>query len=160
MNFVLCLLAVSAFAKAPTKLEIVEVYRCPLPPHTGVMTLEPSGEATLFVEGGFDPGAGTGTSQKKHLSAKQMKELARVVRHSKWLKIPDTVYDILKPPKRTDGCSQSIQIELEGKSRTISYNSGYENPPALDSLLKNIHAVLDHDDWVEDRPISRKKAAK
>lgn len=145
--------AFAADAPAPSNswgLKIVEYSRCSLPPSNMVMTLEPDGGATLSVLGGFEPGEGSSTRQTKQFTQLEMRKLAKIVRRSKIDSIPNKAYDPLKPPTKTDGCDQSIEIRLDGKTKKIEYNTGYDLPPKLEKFLKNLHVILDRRDWAED----------
>ena len=52
-------------------------------------------------------------------------------------------------------CGRSIEITLDGKSKSIRYEHGYDNLPALDAILKGIHAILDCHEWLQDPPVPK-----
>jgi hypothetical protein len=137
-------------------LSISEYFTCPEPPHRGLLTLEPSGVATLIVTRGFDPRKGRSTIHKKRLSQDEVEEMAALLRGSDYESIPETTFDAIHGrPRRTDACGRSIEITLGGKIKRIRYDHGYDNPPALDAILKGIHAILDRHEWVQDPPVPK-----
>ena len=137
-------------------LSISEYFNCPGPPQRGLLTIESSGAATLIVTRGFDPRKGRSTIHKKRLSQKEMEEMAALLRGSGYESIPETTFDAIHGrPRWTDACSRSIEITLDGKIKNIRYDRGYDNPPALDAILKGIHAILDRHEWVDDPPVPK-----
>jgi hypothetical protein len=147
------LAACASPGRAPAApIKIVDYYRCPYPASVGLTTIAPDGGVRLSVSEGFDPRQGRATRQKKTLSAKDLKELAALVRKSGYESIPETTYDLLRAsPSRTDACSRSLEITVGDKTKRISYDNGYDNPPALDRFLKGLYAILDRHPWEPDR---------
>jgi hypothetical protein len=155
-GLVLPISAAETTGTAATALSISEYFRCPEPFHRGLLTVEPSGAATLVVTRGLDPRKGRSTIHKKQLSREEVKELTTVVRGSGYELIPETTFDANRDrPRRMDACSRSIEITLEGKTRRIRFDHGYDNPPALDAMLKGIHAILDRHEWTEDAAVPK-----
>ncbi|MBI5595882.1 MAG: hypothetical protein HY928_07325 [Elusimicrobia bacterium] len=131
-------------------LSVTQSWVCPLPPHRGLLVIDPDGKASLSIFEGLDvPGAMRSERRKKRLPPEDMGALAEAVAKSGYRSMPDRAESF--PPRydQTDPCSRSLEVSEGGKTKRISFHDG-DVPDDLARLVQAIDRILDKTAWEPD----------
>lgn len=139
-------------AAPPPGLTITQHMRCPEPPSDSVMTLEPTGAATILVTWGMDRRTMRTLINYKRLTGAEMAELAALLRAEGFDRIPEPPPPTGPPSLSTHPCRIALEIRLDGRSARVRYDSDPETPSPAKTLAGKIQVVLDRHAWRETAP--------
>ncbi len=134
-------------------LTLSEFMRCPEPPSDSILTLEPTGAAKIVVLRGMDPKRARTLTNYKQLTRAEMDELAALLRAEKFDRIPEVPPDPARPPSLSHhSCLITIEIQLDGKTARLRYDSDPDTASPAKALGRKIGAILQRHEWRETAP--------
>lgn len=127
-------------------VEVRESFTCPSPASRGLTTIARDGKAERVVFDGleFELGKTKSTREQMTLSPSDTAELFRLVADSDWRVLPEDPVE--SGPACADCCSGALLIKTNEGGKSLRY-MGEKKAAKLDSLIKNIDAILARGSW-------------
>jgi hypothetical protein len=126
-------------------------FRCTRPLHSGVEDVDAFGVARLFsIAGRGATTGGKSTNAVKKLPEADFEELLAFLRRSKFASIPAA--QRTPDPHRSrvyDACSHTLEIMLDGKHASFTYDILDRTTPPVQALIRGIWEILDRWEYRE-----------